>query len=341
VSESCVDFPGEYSDFPSEIALDALGYEREFSCSSDNSNVGLLSKLMWCQNFRVCTHDYRMVTDEQLWLPKQHITNPPTPWDEVGVSAHANTLEVARFLQNELEHDGLDDNGLSYSSFVHYSGEYSNNAFWFPGHNIFVYGQFEQRNNESLEEVYYYSAGISIVAHEIFHGVTYFTSHLGSSYEQGALNESYSDIFGVLLTNREKLSIDDWEWEIGIPGGVGSESFPIRDLSNPSRFDQPEHMENYMTTPNDQGGVHINNGIHNKAAFNLLTSRDSENNYLFDVNSAGLLFYLALRSLRHYSTFLDSRVALTLVASNCFQDDGKYRTVIAAINKAFDDVGIQ
>jgi len=347
VSESCVDLHIEYTDLPNETALDALGVEREFSCSQDNSNGETSSKLMWCRHFKVCTHDYQNVTDNFLLLPKQPIKNPPNPWDLVEVSAHANTLEVARFLQNELEHDGLDDKGMSYSSFVNYSGEDSDNAFWFPGHNVFVYGQCERSNNGSSERAYY-AAGMSVVAHEIFHGVTYFVTKgdrdgapLGSCDEQGALNESYSDIFGVLLTNREKSSIDDWNWEIGIPGGVSSAGFPIRDLSEPRKFGQPEHMRDYEITLDDQGGVHINNGIHNKAAYYLLISKDSEGNYLFDVTSAGFLFYLALRSLRYYSRFLDSRVALTVVASNCFKDESRYRAVIAAINNAFDRVGIQ
>jgi Zn-dependent metalloprotease len=328
-----------YSNVPSEFALDALGISREFACLEDSSRLDGTnsSRLLRCRDLEVCTHDYRMTG---RFSPRELVRNPPHPWDKVGISAHANTLEVARFLRDELEHHGVNGEGLEYASFVHYFGKYADNAFWFPGHNIFVYGQHERINDGSTENIYY-AAGMSIVAHEIFHGVTHFTAGLESENQPGALNESYSDIFGILLGNRQQVNIEDWTWEIGIPQVAGRVGFPIRDLCNPSKFGQPDHMRDYVTTQEDQGGIHINNGIHNKAAYNLLTSRDSQGKYLFNVSSAGLLFYLALRRLRPHSDFAESRLALTFEVSNCFQDDSEYRTVIAAVNSAFDSVGIQ
>jgi Zn-dependent metalloprotease len=325
-----------YQDVPAENALDALGIQRVFSCVENNSRSDgtPASRLLWCRQFNVCTHDYRLTYN---FSQKQHVQNPPDPWDQVGVSAHANTLEVAKFLLDELEHDGIDDEGLEFASFVHYSID---NAFWHPTHKIFVYGQHGSSGNGNNEAIYY-AAGISVVAHEIFHGVTHFTAGLGSQGQSGALNESYSDIFGVLLQNRERENISEWDWRIGVPATTGKPGFPLRDLSHPPRYKQPDHMEDYVLTEEDQGGVHINNGIHNKAAYNLLTSQDSQGNYLFDVSSASLLFYLALRRLRPSSDFVESRLALTFEASNCFQEEKQYGAVIAAINYAFDSVGIQ
>jgi Zn-dependent metalloprotease len=316
-------------DVPLETALDVLNIERKFSCTQENGASS--GKLLWCRTYDVGTHDYRRTYD---FLLKEYVRNPPNPWDAVGVSAHANTLEVVEFLQKELEHNGLDNQGKAYNSVVHYLGEYSDNAFWYPRYNIFVYGQRESAG-------FYYASGISIVAHEIFHGVTHFTAGLGSKNQSGALNESYSDIFGILFANLHKLDIEQWNWEIGIPETNYRRGFPIRDLSNPSRFGQPEHMNDYVETDEDQGGVHFNNGIHNKAAFNLLTSKDAQGRYLFDANSAALLFYLALCRLRPTSDFSESRLALTFEVSNCFQEENVYRFAINAINLAFDAVGIK
>jgi Zn-dependent metalloprotease len=307
-----------------ESANDALGIEREFSCLGDNSN-----QILCCRDLNVNTHDYRK-SNSNRFSPKLHVHNPPSPWDAVGVSAHANTLEVAKVLRDELERNGIDGNGHAYDSFVHYS---DNNAFWNPTHKVFVYGQNEN---------FYYAAGISVVAHEIFHGVTHFTAQLECQGEPGALNESYSDIFGVLFNNRLNEDISHWDWEIGVPEVAGNMGFPIRDLSNPPRFNQPETMENYVNTDEDQGGVHINNGIHNKAAYNLLTSIDpTDNQYLFDFNSASLLFYLALQKLGAYSDFITSRIMLGQAAAICFRDGDKFNAVVAAIENAFDSVGIQ
>lgn len=316
------------ADIPEETAFDILETERTFSCAE--SNGVLCGRLLWCRQFQVCTLDYRRTLD---LYRKGYVLNPPTPWDPVAISAHANTLEVARFLQENLEHDGLDRKGSAFDSFVHYSEWNADTAFWYPGYNVFVYGQRES-------EGFYYASSISIVAHEIFHGVTHFTAELKSEGQTGALNESYSDIFGILFANLHQPDIHQWHWEIGIPDINGKGSFPFRDLSNPPRFGQPEHMRNYVNTVEDQGGVHINNGIHNKAAFNLLTSQNSQGEYLFSADSAALLFYLALYQLRPQSDFSDSRLALTLSANNCFSEE-RSQLVVNAINHAFDAVGIR
>jgi Zn-dependent metalloprotease len=71
------------------------------------------------------------------------------------------------------------------------------------------------------------------------------------------------------LQNRERENISEWDWRIGVPATTGKQGFPVRDLSDPPRYEQPDHMEDYVLTEEDQGGVHINNGIHNKAAYNF------------------------------------------------------------------------
>ena len=171
----------------------------------------------------------------------------------------------------------------------------------------------------------YYAAGKTVVAHEIFHGVTHFTANLENQNEPGALNESYSDIFGILLKNYGNLDIDSWDWEIGVPGGRNSSSFPIRDLQRPARFNQPEHTRDYNPTRQDKGGVHINNGIHNKAAYHFLVAKDAEGRYLFDAGLAGFLFYQALLNLTFKSGFSASRLQLTMAVGSYFSVYDKER----------------
>jgi Zn-dependent metalloprotease len=311
---------------PYENAVDVLGVSREISYSDNHGE-----RLLCCEDIKVNTH---------CDVTNDFVKNPPAPWDPVGVSAHANTLEVAKFLRDDLEHDGIDGLGMNYKSLIHIDDD---NAYWNPSSKIFSYGKHNKVTESSTgtTATIYYASGMSIVAHEIFHGVTHFTAGLISRGQSGALNESYSDIFGVLLANRLIPDISKWIWEIGVPASTHNPSFSIRNLQDPSIFGHPVHMNDYEYSITDAGGIHSNNAIHNQAAYNLITSRNPKNNkYLFDFNSASLLFYSALERLKPYDEFVQSRIALTLAAHKCF-DDYRYKVAISAINKAFDDVGIQ
>ena len=70
------------------------------------------------------------------------------------------------------------------TSYVHVD-QNLNNAFW--THNLIAFG--DGNNNNPLVE-------LDVVAHELTHGVTQYEANLQYYYESGALNESFSDIFG-------------------------------------------------------------------------------------------------------------------------------------------------
>jgi len=102
-----------------------------------------------------------------------------------------------------------------------------------------------------------------VTGHEFAHGVTYFTAGLAYKNQPGALNESFSDVFGVF--------VDPEDWTMGEDTSGGA----IRDLSNPGAFGQPSTLAGYNDKldfdndgkPDDNGGVHRNSGIPNKAAY--------------------------------------------------------------------------
>jgi Zn-dependent metalloprotease len=60
-----------------------------------------------------------------------------------------------------------------------------------------------------------YAAALDVVAHELLHGLTDHTARLEYRFQSGALNESYSDIFGIIVSNIHNSSIDTWNWEMG------------------------------------------------------------------------------------------------------------------------------
>ncbi|MEM6428779.1 MAG: M4 family metallopeptidase, partial [Deinococcota bacterium] len=104
-------------------------------------------------------------------------------------------------------------------------------------------------------------------------------------YESGALDESYADIFAILISNFHK-KVENWDWRIG--NGFGEEDCAFRNLQQPSscnstftingerrQINHPEHMNDFLDLPynQDRGGIHHNCSIHNHAAYKLLTSQ--------------------------------------------------------------------
>jgi Zn-dependent metalloprotease len=278
-------------------------------------------------------------------LPGKAITNPPAPWAAEAVSAHANATAVAMFLRDVLKRNNIDNQGGALVSTVNCVVKDGNplkqkqwmNAFWTPTKRQMVYGQV--LHGDQLRSL---AVNLDVVGHEMFHGVTNDTSRLEYRNQSGALNESYSDIFGVLISNFDKPDIAHWEFEIG--ENLTSDDKPLRDLSKPSRFNQPEHMDDFLNTFGDNGGVHTNSGIPNFAAFKIITAQDGQGKFLFTPKELAAVFYIALtQHLTRQSDFSASRRGVTLAAQTLFRNDaGNVQAAkLAAINQAFDDVGIE
>jgi Zn-dependent metalloprotease len=188
------------------------------------------------------------------------------------------------------------------------------------------------------------SVNLDVVGHEMFHGVTDRTSRLDYANQSGALNESYSDIFGVLIANWEKPDFSTWNWKVG--EGLTPDGKPFRDMQDPTRFDQPAHMRDFVFSPNteggDWGGVHTNSGIHNKAAYNIMTSLDN-GRQLFTPQEIAAVFYLALtQQLSSTSQFNDSRRGIIISAQTFFRalSADQLTAKISAIERGFSAVGI-
>ncbi|HEX9923375.1 MAG TPA: M4 family metallopeptidase, partial [Anaerolineae bacterium] len=131
------------------------------------------------------------------------------------------------------------------------------NAFW--NGSQFVFGAGGTSGGFTTT---HFSNAEDVVVHEFTHAVTQYSADLIYQFQQGALNESYSDIFGVFA--QQKSTGDFNDWEIGEDLGAA-----IRDLSDPTLGGQPAHMNDYVELGwiSDSGGVHTNSGISNKAAY--------------------------------------------------------------------------
>jgi len=241
-------------------------------------------------------------------------------------SAHDFAGSVYNYYFNQYNRDSFDDAGASIISTVHY-GDHYNNAFWSPARQQMVYGDGDGATFGPFSEA------LDIVAHELTHAVTEKESDLVYQYQSGALNESLSDIFATLI------DADDWmigedSYTPGTPGDA------LRYLNDPPRGNQPDHMDDFLVTTSDNGGVHTNSGIPNKAAYLM-----SEGGTHHGITVAGMgrvnmgrVFYAAnLYYLQSYDEFAEARQAtIDAVRSEFPGDTGKENTVTAA----WDAVGV-
>jgi Zn-dependent metalloprotease len=101
-------------------------------------------------------------------------------------------------------------------------------------------------------------------------------------------------------------------------------------------------MDDYLGTVYDSGGVHTNSNIHNKAAYNVLTAKDSNAERVFTPRDVAVLYYLTLVRLGALATFSDTLETLIDVAKVYYAGDATERAKkIKNIKKAYDSVGIQ
>ncbi|NDJ23308.1 hypothetical protein GS682_17035 [Nostoc sp. B(2019)] len=322
-----------------EEALDGLEKLRKISYLVTGDRRTLLDL-----DLNVHTYDFEFQDLNSGLLPGKYVGKPPE-WAPGAISAHANAAVVAIFLRDVLHRNGIDNRGGPLISSINCivanespDGQEWRNAAWVE--TQMVYGQRRVRG-----QLRAYAVGLDVVAHEIFHGVTDKTSRLQYAGESGALNESYSDIFGIIVSNFEESDLSRWNWEMGEElEGTG---IPLRDLSNPTKYRQPAHTRDYLNLPitpdGDWGGVHFNSGIHNLAAYKIMTAKDRQGAYLFDSKSLAALFYLTLTQyLSRTSLFIDSRQAIELVGRTLFRDNAiEVRNAkLQAIARAFDAVGI-
>jgi Zn-dependent metalloprotease len=327
------------SPFVEDEAPDGLAVARRFRCAE----VAPHGRCLVDTSLNVHTYDFafRSVDTDLAELPGGYVAlAAPAPWSPAAVSAHANAADVVGFLHKVLLRQGIDDAGgrlVSSINCVRQAGVQEwRNAAWYRGQ--MVYGQ--RPVGGTLRS---YAVARDVVAHEIFHGVTEATARLDYYGETGALNESYSDLFGVLIANFGQPDVGRWDWQVGEE--LDGSGLPLRDLSDPPKCGQPGHMKSFQELPftaeGDWGGVHTNSGIHNKAFFNLVTAK-SAGVPLFDPGTIARLFYLTLtEQLSRTSGFADSRRGLELVARSLFRVDPGRTGKLAAIAEAFDDVGIQ
>ncbi len=165
--------------------------------------------------------------------------------------------------------NSIDDEGMALNATVHFNQDY-NNAFWDGQQMVFGDGDGELFNR--------FTIAVDVIGHELGHGITEDEGPLVYFTQAGALNESMSDVFGSLVKQYIlRQTADQADWLIG--AGLLTQQVQgvaLRSLEAPgSAYDdpvlgkdpQPGHMNNFVQTYQDNGGVHINSGIPNHAFY--------------------------------------------------------------------------
>ncbi|GKU78934.1 M4 family metallopeptidase [Paenibacillus sp. L3-i20] len=259
------------------------------------------------------------------FLPGSVVADADNVWnDPAAVDAHAYAGTVFDYFKNTFGRNSLDGNGSAIKSTVHYGLNY-NNAFW-NGVQI-AYGD----GDGTLFRAF--SADLDVIGHELTHAVTEYSANLIYQGESGALNESVSDIFGNAIQGTNWLLGDDI-YTPNIPGDA------LRSLEDPAAYNQPDHYSNRYTGTADNGGVHINSGINNKA-FYLLAQGGTH--YGITVTGIGrtdaakILYRTLTLYLTPSSNFTAIRAASIQAATDLF---GATSTQVNSVKNSYAAVGV-
>jgi len=262
-----------------------------------------------------------------LWADADNVFN--ATYDRAAVSAHVNASKTYDFYKNTYGRNSFDNAGARLNSTVHYSTNY-NNAFW-DGTKM-VYGDGDGTTFVAL------SGALDVVAHELTHAVTEYTAGLVYQNESGAINEAVSDIMGTVA---EYTVGSNFDWLVGediyTPGVSGD---ALRSMSNPAAYGDPDHYSKRYTGTQDNGGVHINSGIINKAAYLLGNGGTFYNVSVtgIGVPKLGAIYYRALNVyLTPNSNFSSLRAAVVQSAKDLYGSTSAEATAAA---KSFDAVGV-
>src|SRR4051794_21139690 len=267
-------------------------------------------------------------------LPGQvvRVSGDPASGDVTVDEAYAGVDGTLALYREVYSRESYDGRGAPVVATVHYEQGYDN-AFW-DGRQL-VFGDGDGRVFDR------FTKPVDVLGHEFTHAVTQFTANLTYQGQSGALNESISDVFGTCLKQRMLgQSAQKGDWLIGqgifLPSVQGK---ALRSMSEPgTAYDddvigkdpQVGSMDKYVDTQDDNGGVHLNSGIPNRA-FYLAATAMGGNAW----EGAGKVWYAALTSGVGADTDFAGFAAATVAAAEQVSPEA-----VDAVRSAWEQVGV-
>ncbi len=228
--------------------------------------------------------------------------------------------------------NSIDGKGMKLISTVNYGDNYEN-AFW-NGKQM-TYGR------PGKDSPFKTFVLLDVAGHEIAHGVTEKVSNMEYYGQSGALNESMSDVFGELIQQRAKnIKAKDADWVIG--DGLWKDNVKgagLRNMLKPgTAYDdpaigkdpQPAHMKDYVKTEGDNGGVHYNSGIPNRAFAEFAVAVGGN-----AWDKPGQIWYEALQHAGSNPSFAQFAYQTIEAAKKL-----GHTAEVAKLQKAWEDVGV-
>jgi Zn-dependent metalloprotease len=267
-------------------------------------------------------------------LPGELVRSPgdPASGDQAVDEAYTGVEATLALYSEVFGRSSYDGHGAPVVATVHFERDYDN-AFW-DGQQL-VFGDGDGTVFER------FTKPVDVVGHELTHAVTQFTANLTYEGQAGALNESVSDVFGSCVKQRladESAAEADWLIGEGIftPAVRGR---ALRSMKEPgTAYDDPAlgkdpqvaTMDDYVDTTDDNGGVHTNSGIPNRAFYLAATGMGGKS-----WEGAGRIWYAALTSGLVADTDFAGFAAATVAAARTVSADAEQ-----VVAKAWRDVGV-
>lgn len=319
--------------------------------TSFNGSRVISTEKLSATSFRLNNDCNTKLIETVNWPYNKYLLSTNNTWTHDTMRAAATTLwglEIAynyfKSIHNYLSWDG---GGGGLRAYINYNfcdndgnNCYKNNASFYRGVMCVGYG-----DTESLLDDW---NTLDIAGHEFTHGISDTMAHLIYENESGALNESFSDIFGNVIQANQLGTIPN-VWKVGEDRKDASgNSLWIRDMENPKNRNsfsgsgqQPDtYKKQYWYTGTwDNGGVHVNSGVQNKMFYLLANGGTGTNDLLwsYDVKSIGIIpaRRIAFKALVDYmdgnATYSTARAAWLAAAANLFgTSSNEYRQVANA-----------
>ncbi|MGB3616024.1 MAG: M4 family metallopeptidase [Elainellaceae cyanobacterium] len=258
--------------------------------------------------------------------------------DEAANEAYDHSGAVYDFYKEVFERDSLDDAGLPIRSSIHVG-----DAFDGPMSNAFFNGKQMAYGDGDGRLFTRFTRSLDVVGHELTHAVLNFTSKLDYFGESGALNESFADIMGALITQwKHHQTVNQTDWYIGKEVlGAGAGIPGVRTFEGQKAFEndpnfgtdpQPKHYRDRYVGTLDRGGVHINSGIPNHAFY---LAAKAMGGYAWE--KAGKIWYVSMKAgLERDATFQEA-ARVTIAIAGYYGDDSDEQR---AVRSAWQHVGV-